>query len=98
MGKHPDAIADTTQKSPACLATISRGPAIMHVSEPKSFSEVSILEAVARRARVHLIQQGAEPEAGPLVSRFLQMPGAGRVAVAIPEAKGGKVLLQPGTE
>ena len=66
--------------------------------EPRSFSEVTFIEAAARRLPAVLVISPVRPGGERrLMSRFLGMAGAGRLALAPPEnAKGEKVFLPMG--
>ena len=62
-----------------------------------SFSQVALLEAVARMARVQLVPRPTAPgKESRLASRFLAIRANGEVILEAPRAKRGKVFLSPG--
>jgi hypothetical protein len=63
---------------------------------PRSFTEVTLVEAAARRARVDLVIKPVTPGGDRrLISRFLGIPGAGRLALAPPQTVRGKKVFLP---
>jgi len=70
----------------------------MAKAQARSFSEITFIEAAARRTRVGLVLTPVTP-GGPkrLISHFLGIAGEGRLVLATPETiKGKKVFVPPG--
>ncbi|MCK4626861.1 MAG: flagellar brake domain-containing protein [Phycisphaerae bacterium] len=71
----------------------------MAMRQSKSFTEVTFLEAVARRIRVYLISKPVTPETdGRLRSRFLGAAGPDHLILDVPVSKNRKVCVPVGWE
>ncbi|MCK4625557.1 MAG: flagellar brake domain-containing protein [Phycisphaerae bacterium] len=71
----------------------------MTMQQSKSFTEVTFMEAVARRLRVYLISKPVAPETdGRLRSRFLSAAGPDRLILDVPVFKNRKVFVPVGRE